>query len=77
MKTNKVRVFLVGSAAAVVLTAAGVGTALSLDSGESRRPRSPVVGEGPVVDASPNPWAANDCAALLDALGEDARAYGC
>jgi flagellar biosynthesis/type III secretory pathway M-ring protein FliF/YscJ len=32
---------------------------------------------GPVTDASPNPWAVNDCAVLLDVLGEDAHAYGC
>jgi hypothetical protein len=32
---------------------------------------------GPVTDADPNPWAANDCAVLLDVFGEDAHAYGC
>ena len=77
MKTNKVRMLLAGTAAAVVLAAAGVGTAMSLDSDESRPEPQPSVGEAPVVDAGPNPWAVNDCTVLLDALGEDAHAYGC
>ena len=75
---NKTRMLLTGTAVAVVLAAAGVGTAMSLDSDENRPERQPsVVEEGPVVDATPNPWAANDCAVLLDALGDDAHAYGC
>jgi hypothetical protein len=77
MKTTKVRMLLAGTTATVVLAAAGVGTALSLDSDESRpEPQPPVVQEAPVTDAGPNPWAV-DCAMLLDALGEDAHAYGC
>jgi len=31
----------------------------------------------PVADSETNPWAANDCAALLAALGDQAHAYGC
>jgi hypothetical protein len=77
MKT-KVRMLLAGTAATVVLAAAGVATAISLDSDESRpQPQPPVVEEAPVIDAAPNPWAVNDCAVLLEALGEDAHAYGC
>jgi hypothetical protein len=51
---------------------------MSLDSDENRpEPQPPVVEEGPVLDATPNPWAANDCAVLLEVFGEDAHAYGC
>jgi hypothetical protein len=35
-------------------------------------PQSPVQSHG--TDAGPNPWLANDCALLLDALGEQAEA---
>ena len=77
MKT-KVRMLLAGTAAVIVLAAAGVGTAMSLDSGDTRPEReTPVVEEGSVVDATPNPWAANDCAVLLEVFGEAAHAYGC
>ena len=77
MKTRK-RMFLVGTAAAVVLAAGGIGTAVSLDSDEGRpEPQPPVVEEAPVLDAGPNPWAADSCAVLLDVFGEDAHAYGC
>jgi hypothetical protein len=77
MKT-KVRMLLAGTAVAVVLAAAGVGTAMSLDSDENRpEPQPPDVEEGPVLDATPNPWAANDCAVLLEVFGEEAHAYGC
>ena len=77
MKT-KARMLLTGTAVAVVLAAAGVGTAMSLDSDENRpEPQPPVVEEGPVLDATPNPWAANDCAVLLEVFGEEAHAYGC
>ena len=75
---NKTRMLLAGTAATVVLAAAGVGTAMSLDSDGSRpERRPPAVEEAPFVDAGPNPWAVNDCTVLLDALGEDAHAYGC
>jgi hypothetical protein len=77
MKTTKVRRLLAGTAATVVLAAAGVGTAIALDSDESRpEPQPPIVEEGTVSDAGPNPWAV-DCAMLLDVFGEDAHAYGC
>jgi hypothetical protein len=75
---NKTRMLLAGTAATVALAAAGVGTAMSLDSDGNRPERQPsVVEEGPVLDATPNPWAANDCAVLLEVFGEDAHAYGC
>jgi len=77
MNTNQVRMLLAGTAATVILAAAGIGTAMTLDSDQSRPDPQPSVGEAPVVDAGPNPWALNDCAVLLDVLGEDAHAYGC
>ena len=77
MNTNQVRMLLAGTAATVILAAAGIGTAMTLDSDQSRPDPQPSVGETPVVDAGPNPWALNDCAVLLDVLGEDAHAYGC
>jgi hypothetical protein len=77
MKTSKVRQLMAGTAVTVVLAAAGVGAALALDTNESQPdPRPPVV-DGTVTDAGPNPWAANDCAVLLDVFGEGAQAYGC
>ena len=77
MKTSKVRQLVAGTAVTVVLAAAGIGTALALDSEESGpKPQPPVV-DGPVTDAAPNPYAANDCAVLLDVFGEGAQAYGC
>ena len=77
MKTMKVRRLLAGTTAAVVLVAGGVGTALALDSDESRPERQLPAVEGPVTDAGPNPWAVNSCTVLLDALGEAAHVYGC
>ena len=77
MKTSKVRQLVAGTAVTVVLAAAGVGTALALDSEDGRpEPQSPSV-DGTVTDAGPNSWAANDCAVLLDVFGEGAQAYGC
>jgi hypothetical protein len=77
MKTSKVRQLIAGTAVTVVLAVAGVGTALALGSDESRPEPQPPSVDGPVTDAGPNPWAANDCTVLLDVFGEDAHAYGC
>lgn len=78
MKNIKVRQLMAGTAVTVVLAAGGVGTALALDSEESRPKPPPPVVHGPVVESSsPNPWLANDCAIWVDALGEGAKAYGC
>jgi len=77
MKT-KTRMLLAGTTATVVLAVAGVGTAVTLDSDDSRPDRRPaVVEEAPVVDAGPNAWAANDCTLLREVYGESAAAYGC
>jgi hypothetical protein len=70
---NRVRRLLMAGAATAVLTGAAVGSVAVLDSGASE-PEVELEREAPTTgtDAVPNPWAVNDCAVLVEALGENA-----
>lgn len=70
---NRVHRLLMAGAAAAVLTGAAVGSVAVLDSGASK-PAVELEREAtaPGTDAVPNPWAVNDCAVLVEALGQSA-----
>jgi hypothetical protein len=71
-KTTRVRMLVGTATAAVVLSGAGVGAAFAFGAGETRaEPQPPAVQRGIVTEQSPNPWLANDCTLLREAIPEN------
>jgi hypothetical protein len=70
---KRVHRLLMAGAVTAVLAGAAVGSVAVFDSGASE-PAVELEREAPTArtDAVANPWAANDCAVLVEALGQNA-----